>query len=284
MGEARVGILGPMKNLILSAALILCSTTAFAQQQRGFGWLGDSGNKRVMMMAPQAWPIEQPAAKSDLSRGMPKVLDQGSIGSCVGHGTASAWSYAHNLSTRDQFAVSRLMIYYEARKAIGTTNWDSGCQIVDAVNWLQRWGSCKESLWPYEISKFKQKAPNAAYTEAKKHQVLSARKIDNTDKRSIRLALTNGYPVIVGSLVYGGIQKITTRNYVLEMPRSGERPIGGHCYLLIGHDDAKKLYRGRNSWGSRWGNSGDFLLPYAYIDSGRITEDCWVIIGVTSSQ
>lgn len=273
-----------MKNLVLlTAALLAVSSTTLAQERR-FGWLGDSGQKRVMMMAPSAWPIEQPAAKSDLTRGMPKVFDQGNLGSCVGQGTASAWSYAHNLSTRDQFAVSRLMIYYEARKAIGTTNWDSGCQIVDAMNWLQRWGSCKESLWPYEISRYKQKAPNAAYSEAKQHKVLSARKVDNTDERSIRLALTNGYPVIVGSLVYSGINKITSRNYVLEMPRNGERPVGGHCYIITGHDDAKRLFRGRNSWGSRWGNNGDFLLPYAYIHSGRITEDCWVIIGVTSSQ
>ena len=271
-----------MKNLLL-AAVLLVSTTSLAQERR-FGWLGDSGQKRVMMMAPSAWPIEEPAAQSDLTRGLPSVFDQGNLGSCVAQGTAVAWSYAHNASTRDQYALSRLMIYYEARKAIGTTSWDSGSQIVDAVNWLQRWGSCKESLWPYDISRFKAKAPNAAYTEAKNHKAVSVRKVDNTDGVSIRLALTNGYPVVVGSLVYNGIYKISSRNYVLEMPRSGERPVGGHCYLLTGHDDARKLYRARNSWGSRWGKSGDFYLPYAYIDSGRITEDCWVIIAVTKSR
>lgn len=263
--------------------VVLLASSVFSQEHR-FGWIGDSGQKRVIMMAPSAWPIETPAAKSDLSRGMPRVLNQGNLGSCVGHGTASAWSYAHNAATGDQYDVSRLMIYYEARKAIGTTSWDSGCQIVDAVNWLQRWGSCKESLWPYEISRFAQKAPNAAYTEAKSHKVVSARKVDNADGRSIRLALTNGYPVIVGSLVYSGINKITRRNYTLEMPRKGERPIGGHAYLLIGHDDSKRLYRARNSWSSSWGDRGDFLVPYDYIHSGRITEDCWVLLTVSKQQ
>lgn len=270
-----------MKLLLLS--ILLLSSTALAQERR-FGWRGDSGDKPVRMMAPAAWPIEEPAAKSDLSRGMPRAYNQGAIGSCVAQGTAAAWSYAHNLSTRDQYDVSRLMIYYEARKAIGTTSWDSGSQIVDAVNWLQRWGSCKESLWPYDVRKFTQKAPNAAYTEAKKHKVLSARKVDNTDGRSIRLALTNGYPVVVGSLVYNGIYKITSRNYLLEMPRSGERPVGGHCYIICGHDDVKGIYRAQNSWGTGWGDKGFFNVPQAYIHSGRITEDCWTLLSVSTQR
>lgn len=267
-----------MKTLI---AFLFLTSFAHAQEPRRFGWLGDSGQKRVTMMAPGAWDIEEPAAKSDLSDGLPSVMNQGNLGSCVAQATVCAWSYARRKQGEDHLPISRLLVYYEARKAIGTTSWDSGSQIVDAVNWLQRWGSCKETLWPYDIRKFAQKAPNAAYAEAKNHRVIQARKIANTDGQSIRLALTNGYPVVVGSLVYSGINRITRRDYVLTMPRKGERPIGGHAYLLVGHDDQKRLYRARNSWG-KWGNNGDFLVPYDYIHSGRITEDCWTVLAVAS--
>ncbi len=222
---------------------------------------------------------EVPTYNTLVTRREGKILISGN---CVAHGTASAWSYAHNLAGDGQFDIARLMTYYEARKTEGTTSWDSGCQIVDAVNWLQRGGSCKESLWPYDTSKFRIKPPATAYAEGKKHSVLSARKIDNTDERSIRLALTNGYPVVVGFLVYPGIYKITPTNYVLEMPKKGQRPIGGHCTIIIGHDDSKRLYRVRNSWGSDWGNHGDLLIPYEYIHSGRISEDTWVVVTVAT--
>lgn len=270
-----------MKTIL---ALLLLSTFALAQEPRRFGWLGDSGQKRVMMMAPAAWDTETPAAQSDLSNGLPSVMNQGNLGSCVAQATVCAWSYALRKQGEDHLPISRLLVYYEARKAIGTTSWDSGSQIVDAVNWLQRWGSCKEPMWPYDIRRFTQKAPNAAYTEAKKHKLVQARKVDNADGRSIRLALTNGYPVVVGSLVYSGINRITRQDYVLAMPRKGERPIGGHAYVLVGHDDRKGLYRARNSWGTGWGNRGDFFVPYSYIHSARITEDCWVLLSVSSTQ
>lgn len=40
--------------------------------------------------------------------------------------------------------------------------------------------------------------------------------------------------------------------------------VGGHAWWLIGWDNSLGL-RGRNSWGSSWGRSGDFFLPYSYL-------------------
>lgn len=254
-------------------------STCFAQQK--FGWIGDDGKKLARSASPNQWAIKTVAASSDLTSKLPKVLDQGNIGSCVAHGTSEAWSYALNKNTNKFLQLSRLQIYYDARVKIGTQNSDSGCQIVDAVNNLMRLGGAEETLWPYKTVNYRIKPAASIYTNAKKHTVVQAFKVDNTDSKSIRLALTNGYPVIVGSLVYNGIMGLNKKNYTLPYPKTGERPIGGHCYLITGHDEATQLFRGRNSWSTDWGNKGDFLLPYKYIHNGRITEDCWVIVEVT---
>ena len=44
--------------------------------------------------------------------------------------------------------LSRLMLYWGARKAMGTTKVDSGCMIRDAMKFAAKTGVCKESLWP----------------------------------------------------------------------------------------------------------------------------------------
>jgi hypothetical protein len=241
------------------------------------GWKGDDGSKPVRLMSPRDWPLKVPAAHSDLRQYTIPALDQGDIGSCVGHGTALAWTIDHFKRTGKHLPLSRLMIYYNARVAIGEENADSGCQIIDAVNSLRKVGSCDERLWPYDTRRFRFKPCPDRYEEALDHRVIRSFKVDNTDGTSIRLALTNGYPVVVGSLVYSAIQDLRPGYDVLPMPRKGERPSGGHCYVIVGHDDVRRLYLIQNSWGRAWGNNGFAWFPYDYIHTGRITEDCHIL-------
>lgn len=267
-----------MSHLLPFIVCMMLSLPAPAQHARG--WIGDDGHKLAPSLSPNQWVIKTPAASADVAAGLDSALDQGLIGSCVAHGTTEAWDFAFCKATGRHFQLSRLMVYYNARAMEGTAGSDSGCQIVDAVKSLQKLGSPIETLWPYDVSKFRVKPPKPAYDNGKAHLVIQAFKVDNTDGKSIRLALTNGYPVVVGSLVYSGIDRLDATHYTLPMPRKGERPVGGHCYLLTGFSDAKQIYCARNSWGARWGNKGDFCVPYAYIHSGHITEDCWVILSV----
>lgn len=270
--------------LLLFACLSLWGTgTIDGAEPHAFGWIGDDGSKPARMMALRDWPIQTPAAQSDLTKYAPPVLDQGHIGSCVGHGTALAWTMQHYRASGEHFPISRLLIYYNARAMEGWENADTGCQIVDAVNSLIKLGSCDEKFWPYQVNRFRQKPCPCVYAEALNHRVIRAYKVDNTDGKSIRLALTNQWPVVFGSMVYSGIDRVTAAEPVIPLPRRGERPRGGHCMTLIGHDDARQLYRLQNSWGTSWGDSGRAWIPYAYIHNGRLTEDCWVIEEVMQS-
>ena len=62
------------------------------------------------------------------------------------------------------------------------------------------------------------------------------------------------------------------------MPGPNDRPIGGHCILIVGYDDGKGVWIFRNSWGEGWGDHGYGYLPYKYLSSkAKLASDFWVV-------
>lgn len=219
------------------------------------------------------------ASKSDLSGLMPPIYDQGGVGSCTGNGVAAILDYAR-YKTHDcpcWIYPSRLFIYYLEREREGTVNEDAGAQIRTGIDVVTEIGAARESLWPYQESHWMLMPSNEAYADATRWQAVHGYKLDHTDGRSIRIALTGGYPVVFGCLLYSGIDRVTYDQPVLEMPRKGERTIGGHCMVIVGHDDDSRLYKVRNSWGIGWGKDGYLWMPYAYVHSAKLSGDFWVI-------
>jgi hypothetical protein len=72
-----------------------------------------------------------------------------------------------------------------------------------------------------------------------------------------RFVLGKG-PVLVGSWWRAGMD-----NYSADftMSYTGENR-GGHAYLLVGYDDARKAFRVLNSWGDHWADNGCAWLTY----------------------
>lgn len=243
------------------------------------GWKQDkSGIIDPSFSALKVFRAGKIATSSDLAKLMPPIYDQGQTGSCTGNGVAAILDYARAKQRGTAWMhPSRLFIYFEERVLEGTVNQDAGAQIRHGIDVITDTGACKESTWPYIESRFAVKPSSRSYVEAASYQALHGYKVDFTDKRSIRIALTSGYPVVFGALLYPGIDKITWRNATLEMPRKGERSVGGHCMVIVGHDDAKQLYKVRNSWGIGWGRDGHLWIPYDYIHSQKICGDFWVI-------
>ena len=57
------------------------------------------------------------------------------------------------------------------------------------------------------------------------------------------------------------------------MPQAHEQPLGGHEVLMVGYDDATRLFKIRNSWGPGWGQHGYFQMPYAYATNAKLASD-----------
>jgi hypothetical protein len=71
--------------------------------------------------------------------------------------------------------VSRLFIYFNARKLAGTENEDGGSQIEDAIGGLKQFGACAEASWPFEEEAVNDEPVREAYEEAAASLVMRGR-------------------------------------------------------------------------------------------------------------
>lgn len=208
------------------------------------------------------------------------VLDQGQLGSCTANCIATALTYTM-LKQKQQplFSPSRLFIYYNERSMEGSVQSDAGAMIRDGIKSVNRQGACKEvPTWPYNIYKFANKPPNNAYNEAKLHQALQYRRLNNSDINQLKACLASGYPFVFGFTVYQSFMTAQVgRTGIVPMPQPHEAVMGGHAVLAVGYDDTKQVFIVRNSWGDRWGDKGYFYMPYKYITNQDLAVDFWTV-------
>src|SRR6185312_1917646 len=111
--------------------------------------------------------------KASVAQWAPPVLDQGQLGSCTAHGITGALRLNKIKQGAADVARARLQLYYDERALEGTTKSDAGAEIRDGIMTLAAKGVAEESLWPYDISKFKKKPPKNVYTDALKEKALT---------------------------------------------------------------------------------------------------------------
>jgi C1A family cysteine protease len=213
---------------------------------------------------------------------MSPVQNQEALGDCTAYGIGGAIEYNFNLMGHPFFVPSHLFIYWNERNKEHSVNSDSGAMISDGLYVVNKYGVCPETLWPYDISKFKIKPPLACYTAAKKDIVLRYKRL--VGLAQIKDAMAAGYPVIFGFSVYESFESDEVTNTgIVPMPQPGEQLLGGHCVLSAMYDDSIQKVITKNSWGTDWGmkppsgtERGYFELPYDYFTNGLVS-DCWVI-------
>jgi C1A family cysteine protease len=209
----------------------------------------------------------------DLRSKIPVMYDQGNIGSCTAN--ALCYSFVYNDKS---FIPSRLFVYYNERMLDKTINQDVGSTLTQGIIALQKYGVCSETVWPYITSKYTNKPLENAYTEGLKHQILEASRVQQT-MLSMKGCLTNGFPFVVGILVYSSFETLTVaKTGYVSMPNVlTEKILGGHAVICIGYNDKKGVWIMRNSWGTEWGDKGHFYLPYNYLLSTKLAGDMWTI-------
>ena len=210
------------------------------------------------------------------------IENQGQLGSCTGNAVAGAIEYLDKKNNKPT-DVSRLYIYYYERLLEGTVNYDSGAYIRDGIKATYTYGAPLESLWPYNISKYKIKPSDVAIADAAKRKVTLYERVLNFD--GCINALTNGFPVIVGFYVYSSFESgnwwYTTGN--MPYPNvAKETLLGGHAVLLVGYDKTNNCFIARNSWGTNWGDKGYFYMPFQVIQNTNMSSDFWIIKSVNN--
>jgi C1A family cysteine protease len=211
-------------------------------------------------------------AKMDLRSKMAPVYDQGQLGSCTAFAVAKGLRESlQRIEGEQEVPLSALFQYYETRVRLGSVNQDSGGTITDAVAVLKEVGSAPDSVWSYDIAKFKLKPPAAAYKAAGENKVHETTQLASLD--DVKSALASGQPVAFGFMVYKSMMSVKGDG-VMPMPKPGEKVLGGHAVLAVGYDDTKKQLIVRNSWSEGWGDHGYFYMPYEFVTDEN-TADFW---------
>jgi C1A family cysteine protease len=249
-----------------------------------YGWKKDKPDPRdVKFMAPKPVAL---APSIDLSKwGYPPVQDQGQLGACTAFAIGSAHMYKQmQQKNKKVFMPSHLFIYFNEREMEGTVLQDSGAMIRDGIKSINKQGVCEETVWKYDVARFRVKPPPAAYQDAMYHQSVFYQSVPQT-LTSLKQALTFGNPIVFGFKVYEGFESpAVAESGEGQMPAKGERCLGGHAVNICGYDDATQRFKIQNSWGTKWGKNGYFTLPYEYILKPFLSSDFWIIQSVESGH
>lgn len=208
----------------------------------------------------------------DLREKCSPVGDQGKLGSCTAWAMGRGLREFMEIKNGEQYTqLAPLYFYYKERELRGTISEDSGATITDGMTVLKSDGICPEIDWPYDITKFAV-APSAdAEKDAAAFKVAST--VPLRGIAQIKTELANGNSVAFGFRVFKSFMgKDVASTGIMPMPQTGEQILGGHAVLMVGYDDAKKVFIVRNSWGTKWGDKGYFYMPY---DNMKYSMDFW---------
>ena len=100
----------------------------------------------------------------------------------------------------------------------------------------------------------------------------------------MRKCLAEGFPFVFGFTVYDGFESASVaKSGKLNLPKPGEKVLGGHAVCAVGYDDKAKRVIVRNSWGTDWGMKGFFTMPYDYVSNSSLADDFWTLRGFKSA-
>jgi C1A family cysteine protease len=210
------------------------------------------------------------------------VEDQGSVGSCAANAVVGALEYHQRLAGSAVTDLSRLFVYYNARKIGGTADQDSGTFIHHVMASVLAFGACPERLWPYQQAMWPTEPIKACYQGAEQFGAISYARTGLG--MGTKAAVANGLPVVFGTSLPQEMLMVEARDTgAIASPRGAwPQPSGGHAMLIVGYDDTRGAWLVRNSWGPGWGDGGHLWIAYDVMDHYSHPHAFWTIGAIES--
>ncbi len=230
---------------------------------------------------PAAAPLFRPPPGSapdriDLRQYCSPVEDQGQTSSCTANAVAGALEYHQNRMGGGLKDISRLFVYYNARRMADMEGQDSGCFIHHAMAGVLAYGACEESIWPFDARQITKRPHEQAYSNAMQNEAIQYARTPLGG--SAIQVLAAGLPVVFGTYLPQRFYAEAERSGVMPAPAEQvEPPAGGHAMLIVGYDLPSKMWLVRNSWGTGWGDGGYVRIPFASLEAYSLPDHFWTI-------
>lgn len=227
--------------------------------------------------------VELPAAVDLRPAESFPLYNQGELGSCTANALCTAFHFIQLQEGVQDFAPSRLFVYFNERAIEGHVGEDTGASLRDGIRSLLTWGVCDEKLWPYDVSQFTVQPKKECYDAALANRCKQYARVEQ-NLANLKGCIAAGYPFVFGFMVLCDFMAGEVQNTGdMEWPPKG-MPHGGHAVQACGYDDAKQCFIVRNSWGQEWGDNGYFYMPYRFITHPQLCHDFWAIVLVDGAE
>ncbi|OFX19988.1 MAG: hypothetical protein A2041_07275 [Bacteroidetes bacterium GWA2_31_9b] len=194
----------------------------------------------------------------------PPIGNQGGEGSCVAWGTTYAGrstSYQNANGGTYSTATNIFSPEYVYNQIKATSDCGSGSYVTSGLNLLKTQGVCVWNLMPYTDASCSL-LPNATQTAAAANYKITSYATVTRTSTAIKTQLAAGKIVIVAGPVYSSFMYL--KNGAIQTTAKG-KSYGGHCYAIVGYDDAKGAFKVMNSWGTSWASSGYGWVSYSLV-------------------
>jgi hypothetical protein len=182
-----------------------------------------------------------------------------------------------HLKDQPSWIPSLLYLYYYVRD---NKELDSSCSISDVIQSYKLHNVCSEIYWPMIVRRFTTEPSAEAQQNASKHELLDPIQLSDSSLRHdhIRKCLKDGYPVVFSLAIYlSFFSEETVRTGRVTFPLASDKRIGGHCFMIHGYDDERRIYWCMNSMGEKWGNNGIALIDMDYVHSDKHASHFWTM-------
>ncbi|KAB8031887.1 C1 family peptidase [Fluviispira multicolorata] len=227
-------------------------------------------------------PFNQSPGAVDLGMANTPVLDQGKHGTCVTFASTAALNARLKVGDYIDQQCSLAL-----NKYLGNDYWNGAYTAEQILDPLKTYGIIpKDQCFGSTYADTDQEVSPDQYSD--KSDTSFASQMDWTyvssrDINAVKAALKNGNRVAIGTLLSTadntGVRgfsftingkKTSGGLWACDQPGSKNycgRSNAGHEVVIIGFDDSQKLFKIRNSWSSKVGDSGDYYMTYNFFNT-----------------
>ncbi|MXO91965.1 C1 family peptidase [Pontixanthobacter aquaemixtae] len=236
--------------------------------------------------SPAPSPTLDAPGGSASGAGIPKMIDlrpyctavenQQKTNSCVANAIVGAVELLQKKAGQNDQDLSRLFLYYNARKVGDRETKDEGTYIHHGMAALMAHGVCEERMWPFQQVAVNQVPTQACYQNATHYEAIQ---FARTPGGSAIAALAQELPVAFGIVLPGECYAVAAQTGIIPPPEvlPVTSPPSGHAMLIVGYDLEEKYFIVRNSWGPGYGKDGYILIPFDVMFKYAHPDQFWTI-------